>query len=115
MASDILKEAYTPNPDGAALLALELLSAINGNANSNLLDRLGKLLASSSELNQVTLSVVLPVYNEEETLHTLYQRLSKVLSAIESYEIIFVNDGSSDCSAEIVAELHAIDSRVKLV
>src|ERR1051326_1580732 len=115
MASDILKETYTPNHDSAALLALELLSAINGNANSNLLDRLGKLLASSSESNQVRLSIVLPIYNEEETIHALHQRLSKVLSTIESYEIIFVNDGSSDRSAEIITELHAIDSHIKLV
>ena len=108
MASDILKETYTANHDSVALLALELLSVINENANSNLLDSLRRLLASSSESNQVTLSVVLPV-------HKLYQRLNEVLSAIESYEIIFVNDGSSDRSAEIVIELHAIDPRIKLV
>ncbi|MDZ7267405.1 MAG: glycosyltransferase family 2 protein [candidate division KSB1 bacterium] len=64
----------------------------------------------------VRYSIVLPVYNEEENLLQIYQRLTRVLSALgEPYEIIFVNDGSRDRSREILRSLHQQDARVKLV
>ncbi|HEX7436528.1 MAG TPA: glycosyltransferase [Caldimonas sp.] len=49
-------------------------------------------------------SVVIPVYNEEDVLPALFERLYPVLDALgESYEIIFVNDGSTDRSAPLLA------------
>jgi undecaprenyl-phosphate 4-deoxy-4-formamido-L-arabinose transferase len=52
-----------------------------------------------------TLSVIIPVYNEEEGLATLFARLYPALDALNtSYEIIFVNDGSRDRSAAILRE-----------
>jgi len=49
-------------------------------------------------------SVVIPVYNEEEVLPALFERLYPVLDALgEPYEIIFVNDGSRDRSAQMLA------------
>jgi undecaprenyl-phosphate 4-deoxy-4-formamido-L-arabinose transferase len=49
-------------------------------------------------------SVVIPVYNEEEVLPALFERLYPVLDALgESYEIIFVNDGSTDRSVPLLA------------
>lgn len=52
------------------------------------------------------LSVVIPVYNEEANLEKLYQRLTQALDKLgKSYEIIFTNDGSSDRSSEILANL----------
>jgi dolichol-phosphate mannosyltransferase len=63
-----------------------------------------------------TLSVVIPVYNESETLPELYDRLDDVLSALgETYEIIFVNDGSSDRSLEILRELRKEDGNIKII
>jgi len=51
------------------------------------------------------LSVVIPVYNEEATLQALFDRLYRSLDALNrTYEIIFVNDGSRDKSAAILAE-----------
>ena len=51
------------------------------------------------------LSVVIPVYNEEETLSALFARLYPALDALgEAYEIIFVNDGSRDKSPAILAD-----------
>lgn len=53
------------------------------------------------------LSVVIPVYNEEDNLRPLFIRLINALEAIDKpFEIIFTNDGSQDKSQEILQELH---------
>jgi undecaprenyl-phosphate 4-deoxy-4-formamido-L-arabinose transferase len=50
-------------------------------------------------------SVVIPVYNEEAGLHALYARLYPALDALgTTYEVIFINDGSRDKSAALLAE-----------
>ncbi|HKT98785.1 MAG TPA: glycosyltransferase, partial [Paraburkholderia sp.] len=50
-------------------------------------------------------SVIIPVYNEEEGLAALFARLYPALDALgTSYEIIFINDGSRDRSAAMLAE-----------
>ncbi len=50
-----------------------------------------------------TISIVIPVYNEEEVLPTLFERLYAVLDGLgESYEVIFVNDGSVDRSTALL-------------
>lgn len=52
------------------------------------------------------LSVVVPVFNEEESLPELYQRLSALLpNHVDSWEIVFVDDGSRDRSWEVICEL----------
>ena len=62
----------------------------------------------------IELSVVLPVYNEEAVLPTLWDRLCDALAEIaESYEVIFVDDGSTDRSLEILRELREKDPRCK--
>jgi undecaprenyl-phosphate 4-deoxy-4-formamido-L-arabinose transferase len=59
-------------------------------------------------MNPVGLSVVIPVYNEEAGLATLFARLYPALDALKlSYEVIFVNDGSRDRSAAILREQFA--------
>jgi dolichol-phosphate mannosyltransferase len=64
----------------------------------------------------VLYSVVIPVYNESEVLPTLYHRLTQVMEGLgEPYEIVFVNDGSTDASPLLLWELQAQDERVKLV
>ena len=61
-------------------------------------------------------SFVLPVYNEEQTLPELYARLSSVLRKLDgSSEMLFIDDGSSDRSCEIILELQRRDPRVRLV
>lgn len=62
------------------------------------------------------LSIVTPVYNEEEILSEFYKRLTAVLEKMgEPYEIILVNDGSSDNSLGIMKEINGRDKRVKIV
>ena len=55
----------------------------------------------------LSLSVVIPVFNEQGNLPTLFARLYPVLDALgRSYEIIFTNDGSADLSSELLAAQH---------
>lgn len=62
------------------------------------------------------LSVVVPVFNEEESLPRLWPELRDVLAALPlTFEVIFVDDGSRDRSAEIVRTLREEDRRVRLV
>lgn len=63
-----------------------------------------------------TLSVVVPIYNEEQVIETTYRRLTDVLEALgEPYELVFVNDGSRDRTAEIVRNLCRKDKRIKFI
>jgi dolichol-phosphate mannosyltransferase len=65
---------------------------------------------------EVLLTVLVPVFNEEEVLPETYRRLTAVLEEIgESYEILFVDDGSRDGSRRILGELASADRRVKVV
>ncbi len=60
------------------------------------------------------ISIVAPVYNEEVVLDALYERVKAVLDgAGEQWELVLVNDGSRDQSAEVIARLHKQDPRVK--
>ena len=65
---------------------------------------------------QPVYSVVLPLYNEEANLPVLYDRLTAVMQRLgQTYEILFVDDGSSDASVAIVRQLNARDPQIKLV
>ena len=67
-------------------------------------------------VDKVLLSVVLPVYNEAEVLPALLKRLIESLAACDAdYEIIFVNDGSSDGSPQILDELAAQDASLRII
>ncbi len=56
-------------------------------------------------MSQPSVSIVIPVYNEEDGLAALFERLYPALDALgRSYEVIFVNDGSRDRSAAILAD-----------
>ncbi len=65
-------------------------------------------------MSKEVLSIIIPMYNEEESLPYLYDRLVRLGEKIEHYtlEFLFVNDGSSDNSLTMVKELREIDARV---
>ena len=62
-------------------------------------------------------SIIIPAYNEEETLPLLYERLKKLMDSIDNYEfeILFINDGSKDKTLEIIKMLRAQDKRINYV
>ncbi len=61
----------------------------------------------------MTVSVVVPLFNEEENVRELHERLKVVLdSSGNEYEIIFIDDGSTDRTLEILQEIQANDGRV---
>ncbi|MGG3195878.1 MULTISPECIES: glycosyltransferase family 2 protein [Priestia] len=61
-------------------------------------------------------SIVVPVYNEEEVIHETYRRLTEVMrSTKEAYELLFVNDGSRDRTAEIIKAYSEQDPAVVLL
>lgn len=62
------------------------------------------------------LSVVIPLYNEEESIPELYRALTETLGALPyTYEIIIVDDGSSDNSVALVTELTERDEHIRLI
>ena len=50
------------------------------------------------------ISIIIPAYNEEETISLLYDKLSKIINEMENYEfeLIFINDGSNDNTLNII-------------
>lgn len=61
-------------------------------------------------------SIILPVYNEEVNIETMYSRVKAVMDYLKGeYELIFINDGSYDSTREMLHKLHAQDSKVKVI
>jgi polyisoprenyl-phosphate glycosyltransferase len=62
------------------------------------------------------LSVVVPSYNEEQVIGACHETLTRVLSsAIRDYQIVYVNDGSTDSTYELLRGIQCADARVKVV
>jgi len=61
-------------------------------------------------------SVIIPVFNEEQNIQPLYERLTRVLIALgKPYELLFVNDGSRDRTLAVVKDLANSDRAVKYI
>jgi glycosyltransferase involved in cell wall biosynthesis len=61
-------------------------------------------------------SIVVPFHNEEDSVTALYDRLKDVMEHVgESFELVFVDDGSNDRTCRLLEEIAAVDSRVLVV
>ncbi len=61
-------------------------------------------------------SIVIPVFNEQETIPTLYERVRSVIDTLDApTEVILVEDGGNDGSLELLKEIHKKDPRFKIV
>ena len=60
------------------------------------------------------ITIIIPAYNEEESLPHLYERLEKLMTSMEHYEfeILFVNDGSKDNTINLIKEYREKDNRI---
>ena len=71
---------------------------------------------SSSRRIAPFLSIVIPVYNEEENLRPLWNELKKILRKINGrWEVIFVDDGSEDRSSSILEKISRSEQRVRVL
>ncbi|MDD5730729.1 MAG: glycosyltransferase family 2 protein [Candidatus Omnitrophica bacterium] len=62
------------------------------------------------------ISIVLPIYNEEKVIRVLYHRIISAISGLAyDFELIFVNDASSDDTLATLLSLHRTDKRVKVI
>ena len=70
-----------------------------------------------SKISDLDLSIIIPLLNEEESLNELYAKIKEVLDSIpiSNYEIIFIDDGSTDSSIKVLKKIHTEDSRVHCV
>ena len=66
--------------------------------------------------SSVRYSIVVPFYNEQENIPPLYMKITEVMDSIgESYELIFIDDGSRDNSFKVLSDIYEHDRRVNLV
>lgn len=66
--------------------------------------------------NRINISTVIPLFNEEENIEVLYSRLRNSLEEVtDSFEMIFINDGSIDATIYTIKELAKQDKKVKYI
>ena len=63
------------------------------------------------------ITIIVPAYNEAESLPIFYKRLNELINSISNYEfeMLFINDGSKDSTLSIIKELRTLDNRVSYV
>ncbi len=67
-------------------------------------------------MKKIKVSIVIPVFNEEDNIKPLYEEIIDALKVLNNeYEIIFVNDGSRDRTRDKIEEIISFDKRVKLI
>nr|MBU1328264.1 glycosyltransferase family 2 protein [Candidatus Omnitrophota bacterium] len=68
------------------------------------------------ETEVVLISVVTPLFNEEDNIKKFYHRTSEVLTSLnKSYEIIFIDDGSKDRTYDIIKNIQIENTRVRII
>ncbi len=79
------------------------------------LQTLEDAVAVTENESQIELSVVVPLLNEQDNLRPLYEQIRGALDSRYEYEVVFVDDGSTDESFRLLTEFHASDPRVRVI
>lgn len=67
-------------------------------------------------MTEIFCSIVAPCWNEEETLPELYRRIAEVMEQLqECWELVLINDGSTDNTTQVMRQLHENDPRIHYV
>ncbi len=75
-----------------------------------------KVKSNTDAIKKRLISFVLPVYNEQDSLQELHQKITKAMkNELNDYELIFVNDGSTDNSFDILREIRRKDKRIRII
>jgi len=75
-----------------------------------------RMIGQAYDLRVPKYSIVVPFHNEEENVTTLYDRVKLVMEHVgESFEMVFVDDGSRDRTYRLLEEIAAVDSRVLII
>jgi len=76
-----------------------------------------ELICSEPNMHKQNLdvSVVVPLLNEQENIKPLYEQITTILTGRYQYEIIFVDDGSTDASLDILKEIQKNDNKVRII
>jgi len=110
--TEIFNGGLIPTTDAESALKFcqSLKSFLEGNSESS------TAIANQERSTTPFVSVVIPVFNERENLHELYERLSATfLNSGFSYELLFIDDGTTDGSLEILNGFVEKDSRVGVI
>jgi len=75
-------------------------------------DLMGRIICEE----KMSISLVLPLFNESRIIKELYEKVVNILNKMKyQYEIIFIDDGSTDASFRILEELYNQDKRIKVI
>jgi glycosyltransferase involved in cell wall biosynthesis len=74
-----------------------------------------RLDQSNGGLAEVGISIVAPLFNEQDNLRPLYQQITETLTNKYNYELIFVDDGSTDSSFTVLTQLQKTDPKVRVI
>lgn len=75
----------------------------------------GNMTKTANDKKQPQISVVVPLLDEQDNLPPLYEQITRSLTGRHEYELIFIDDGSTDRSFEILKGLQASDPRVRVI
>jgi len=72
--------------------------------------------SSNSKENKIDLSIVIPIYNEKQSINSLYKNLNSVLPELDkSYEVILIDDGSMDETYDELLKIHQKNNAYKII